>query len=298
MAAIRSSDADASEGPCVTLGCLFLRSLQSDSVRAIDLKRDDGRRIKMTSAEPHVGASIGDMSLATANLIHDYALPLLIIGAVLTLAGTVGVFVSDGVRGRYAVQASKIASVQPAVFHHASLSPAVPTPAAPQPVVTPPAANAVVQNQLMTALTSQAIRPPPVSDQAADTLQEDVPAPAPEPAKAAPRALTEKQRADMLVALRGAAEDIWIVTERDPEAQHFADQIGAVFREAGWTDHRALVLHPGQSFQGVSAALKTTSADRSVSRAFAAAGMPLTFREKSADEPAPTVYVGSSNSAP
>ena len=102
----------------------------------------------------------------------------------------------------------------------------------------------------------------------------------------------------MLEALRGAAEDIWFVTARDPEAQRYADQLGEVFREAGWTDHHALVLHPGQPFQGVSAALKATSADRSVSRAFAAAGVPLSFREKTGEDPAPTVYIGSSNAAP
>ena len=244
-----------------------------------------------------------NMSLSAANLIHAWAFPILVIGAALTLAGTIGVFVSDGVRARYALQAeqAKTAKLQtPAPRSPPHYAEPAPETTAALAYIAPRPAPSPVNSFLAPAPPAP---PTPAKTQMADASAKDpTPMVTPEGGdKTAParpetvaRKLGDRQRKEMLSILMGAPEeDIWIVTERDPEAQHYAAELGAVFREAGWSDHHAVVLHPGHSTGGLSVALHPTPADSNISRAFAAAGLSVTSRRSSSTEPTPTLYVGS-----
>ena len=275
----------------------------------------------MTSNDPHLGAPLLNMSLSTANLIHSWAMPVLLVGAALTLAGALGVFLSDAARNRQAIDllasraaASAGAATQappsgpPTVGPDAALAYISPRPQTPvpDPAATSPASPPAPEPETKTPAETSAetlaaaadLKPPvqpPVQAQAqiqAQPLAEVQAEPQPAVTHAAWKPLDPQQRARMVQALWGVGEDVWFVTQPDPAAERYAHEIGEVFREAGWTDHHALVLHPGHPLVGLSSVLRTTPVDRVLSKAFAVAGLPVAARTSAPDEPTPTIYIG------
>ncbi len=108
-----------------------------------------------------------------------------------------------------------------------------------------------------------------------------------------PNRLTPLQRQRMGAILTLAPSMIMITTDGRPDSEAFADDLQALFAQAGWQVDRAVYASLNKPLTPLSANLKSTPVDVAVRGAFAAAGIALPPRDPNAASADREIFVGS-----
>jgi hypothetical protein len=253
------------------------------------------------------------ISLATANVISAWAYPVIFVGVLLTSVGTIALFYAGVARThrpatetQAAVDSGKRGGAKPLLLLDSLESPKVAVDSADASGQQAAAAQlrpsiAIPRQGEAVASDTRGAEAKPLAIEAPPAAGEPNPPAGAEAKPAADqrgwRSLTLRQQAGMRAVLSGAPGVVWFMTEEDPEAQHYADELAKVFRQSGWTERRSLIPTKG-GLSGLSVAYDVAVPDWAIRRAFNVAGVPISPRQRAGDEPAPAIYVGARAARP